>query len=524
MHTMMDNWKTKVKEVIETSFPIVNKQAEEIPFILNKAQNKFLENMTGRDIILKARQEGFSSLILALFTYDFLFKPNSTSVSLSYEAGAAEKLLDKVKLYIKNLGVPMKYNSRAEMYNEAIGSTFYIGTAAALRTGRGQTITNLHASEAAFYKDGYTLMTGLLQAVPSTGRVILESTANGMGDYFHKEWVRGVNGDGAFSPHFFPWTFHDEYQIPVDTNFKPTTEETQDMIDYGLSKEQIHWKREKIKQFKTIDEFNQEYPITPEVAFISSGNPVFDIKVLNRMSKVATEPKHRGNLIGTKTRLTLEANPKGYLSVWELPSPMDSYVIGADVAEVNDYSVAQVISKKKMEVVARFRGKLPVDAFAKELERLAYFYNTALLGVERNNQGLAVLVVLNKIYYPNLFYKEDTNDVGESSVSKLGWTTDVRTRPIMITDMGMYIRNNDIIIHDQTTLSELMTFVRTDEKPMGEAQSGCHDDCVMSLGIAIQMYRRFADSNKSDGFVSRAGGTEGIANDFDIVSTAFANY
>ena len=144
--------------------------------------------------------------------------------------------------------------------------------------------------------------------------------------------------------------------------------------------------------------------------------------------------------------------------------------------------------------------------------------------MERNNQGLAVLVVLNKLYYPNLFYKEDTNDVGESSVSKLGWTTDIRTRPVMITDLGMYIRNNDIVIHDQTTLNELMTFVRTDEKPMGEAQSGCFDDCVMSLAIAVQMYRRFADSNKQDGFVSRAGGTDLIENNFDIVSTAFANY
>lgn len=520
----MEPWKIKVKECIETSFPIINKQAIEQPFVLNKAQNKFLENMTGRDIILKARQEGFSSFILAVFAYDFLFKPNSVNVSLSYESGAAEKLLDKVKLYIKDLGVPMKYNSRNEMYNEAIGSTFYIGTAAALNTGRGQTITNLHASEVAFYKDGYKLMTGLLQSVPSTGRVILESTANGMGDYFHKEWNRGVGGDGAFTPHFFSWTAHDEYQIPIEIGFRPTTEETTEMIEYGLTKEQVNWKREKVKQFKTIDEFNQEYPITPEVAFISSGNPVFDIKVLNRMSKIATEPKYKGSLIGNKTRITLEPQPKGFLNVWELPNTMDSYVIGADVAESHDYSVAQVISKKKMEVVAQFRGKLPVDAFAKELERLAYFYNTALLGVERNNQGLAVLVVLNKLYYPNLFFKEDTNDVGESSVSKLGWTTDIRSRPVMITDLGMYIRNNDIIIHDQTTLNELMTFVRTEEKPMGEAQSGCFDDCVMSLAIAVQMYRRFADNNKSDPFVSRAGGMADIENQLDIPSVAFANY
>jgi hypothetical protein len=520
----VEDWKVKVKEVIEGSFPIINKQAEEVPFVLNKAQSKFLEAMTGRDIILKARQEGFSSFILAMFTYDFLFKANSVSVSLSYESGAAEKLLDKVKLYIKDLGVPMKYNSRQEMYNEAIGSTFYIGTAAALNTGRGQTINNLHCSEVAFYKDAYKLMTGLMQSVPKDGRVILESTANGMGDYFHREWTKGVNGDGAFAPHFFSWRDHDEYQLPIDRTFKPNSEETAEMIEYGFSKEQVAWKREKVKQFKTIDEFNQEYPITPEVAFISSGNPVFDIKVLNRMLKMASPGKYKGNLIGTRTRLTLEETPKGYLEVWELPSQMDSYVIGADVGTSDDYSVATVIGKRKMEVVARFRAKLPVDAFAKELERLAYFYNTALLGVERNNQGIAVLVVLNKIYYPNLFYKEDVNDLGESSVSKLGWTTDVRSRPILITDLGMYIRNNDLIIHDQTTINELMTFVRTDNKPDGEAQQGCHDDTVIALGIAVQMYRRFDDSNKANEFVTHASGGIDIANQLDIPSRAFDNY
>ena len=520
----MDEQKLKIKEVIETSFPIINKEAQEVPFILNPAQLKFLENMTGRDEILKARQEGFSSFIIAMFTYDFLFKRNSISMSLSYETGAAEKLLDKAKLYIKNLGIPLRYNSRNEMYNEAMGSTFYIGTAAAVTTGRGQTINNLHASEVAFYRDADKLMTGLLQSVPKDGRVILESTANGMGDYFHKNWVKGVNGDGAFAPHFFSWKEDLDYQLPVDKTFKLNSEQTAEMIEYGLTKEQIAWKAEKVKEFSTIDKFNQEYPITPEIAFISSGNPAFDLKVLNSMQKVETPPIKTGNLIGTRTRLMLEEQPKGYLDVWKMPDDRDSYVIGADVAEVNDYSVAEVLSRNKMEVVARFRAKLPVDAFAKELERLGYFYNTALLGIERNNQGIAVLVVLNKLYYPNMYYREDINDVGESSATKLGWETNIRTRPIMITDLGMYIRNRDIIIHDKITLSELTTFVRTDNKPDGEAQPGTFDDCVMALGIAVQMYRRFPESQSRNAYVTSANGMNELENNFDVPSSAFDNY
>lgn len=378
-------------------------------------------------------------------------------------------------------------------------------------------------SEIAFYKDANRLMTGLLQSVPKEGRVILESTANGIGDYFHREWIKGINGDGAFTPHFFSWKEHEEYQIPVDKGFKPNTEETQEMIEYGLSKEQTHWKREKIKQFKTIDEFNQEYPITAELAFISSGNPAFDIKTLNAMLKAKTEPKWQGNLIGNKLAMGLEETDKGFLKIWEKPISSEEYVIGADVAEVNDYSVGQVLKKRNMEVVAMFRGKLPVDAFAKELERLGYFYNGALLGVERNNQGIAVLVVLNKLYYPNLYYREDVNDLEESSVSKIGWETNIRTRPILITDLGMYIRNKDIIIHDEITINELMTFVRTDDKPDGEAQPGCHDDTVISLGIAVQLYRKNPELQSRNPYVTHLGGSD-FENNFDERSKAFDCY
>lgn len=515
--------KIKVKKAIEENFKIINKQSKEVPFLLNPAQQKFLDNLTGYDIILKARQEGFSSLIIALFTYDFLFVPNSVSMSLSYETKAAEKLLDKAKLYIKYLDIPMKYNSRNEMYNEIMGSTFYIGTAGALTTGRGSTINNLHCSEIAFYKDAQTLMTGLLQAVPKDGNVILESTANGIGNYYHTEWTKGVNGDGAYHPHFFSWSEHKEYALPVSKDFKMTPEEVEHLVEYNLTREQIAWRREKIKTFSTMDEFNQEYPITPEIAFISSGNPVFNLSVLSDMLKEAKEPKYKGNLLGNKTLLSLEENSKGYLDIWDLPNNEDEYVIGADVAEVDDYSVAQVVRKKDLKLVARFRAKLPVDAFAKELERLGYFYNTALLGVERNNQGIAVLVVLNQLYYPNMFYREDVNDVGESSASKLGWETSMKTRPILITDLAMYIRNRDIKIFDKVTIRELMSFVRTEKKPMGEAQAGTHDDTVMALGIAIQMYRRSAYTPANKKTIVRSA-VSASDNNFDEKSTAFDNY
>lgn len=524
----------QMKEIIESQFKIVNKESQNVPFKLNPAQNKFLSEMTGRDIILKARQEGFSSLILALFTLDFLFKPNSRSVCISHEASATVKLLDKVKHYIAPLGLDLKYNSRNEMYNDKINSIFYIGTAKATAFGRGDTINNLHASECAFYDHADELMTGLLQSVPKDGRVFLETTANGMGNYFHREWQKSVNGESSFSPHFFSWKEDAEYRLPNLTEWKPNVEEKQYMLDYSLDIEQMLWRLRKMREFKNEDAFNQEYPITPDVAFISSGNPTFDMHSLDYYMKQARKPIKAGNLVGTRTHLTLDeteiksdGSSAGFLKIWELPNERDTYSIGADVAESHDFSVAQVINNRTMEQVAIWHGRIPADSFGKELERLGYFYNTALIGVERNNQGIATLVILNQLYYPMLFFREDVTDLGESNASKIGWETNMKTRPLLITDLGMFIRNRDIILNDKDTISECMTFAKND-KGKDEAQPGCFDDRVMSLGICVQMYRRSAGNTSKNKLEVTYGnmftGRDNFENDYGNQVSAFNNY
>ena len=521
---MIDSTKKKnIKELIEGSFYIVDKESKDVPFKLNKAQEKFLEEMTGRDIILKARQLGFSTLVLAVFTYDFLFTKNSTSMSISYETGAAQKLLDKVKHFIEPLGVPLRYNSRNEMFNEAMNSRFYIGTAAAVTTGRGQTINNLHASEVAFYPNADTLMTGLLQSVPKEGNVIMESTANGMGNLFHREWKRAVEGDGAWSPHFSPWSADPEYIGFVEPGTVLKGEEKEIADKYGLTRNQIAWMRAKKREFKTDDEFRQEYPLTPQEAFISSGNPAFDMHALQEMYDRCRPPKKRGNLVGNKYHMALEETPKGYMSIYEEPKDMDEYVIGADVAQSVDYSSAHVIKKRTAEVVAVWHGQIDPKTFGKELERLGYFYNTAMIAVERNNQGIATLVQLNDAYYPMLYYRDDITDTGEATTSKLGWETNIRTRPILVSDLGNMIRNRDLFCIDEPTINECMTFVRN-KTGKEEAQEGCHDDRVLSLAIAVQVYKRSPSSRSGNPMVTHRDPDLISRNEFNSLSSAFDVY
>ncbi len=245
-------------------FDIISKEGLRVPFILNAEQKKLLAELTGRDIILKARQIGFSSLILAIFTVDFLLVENSRSVCLSSDGEASQKLFDRVKFFIrsaedKGLALTLKYNSRNEMLNSTKNSSFYIGRAGSKSFGRGATLTNLHMSEFAYYPDPEAMMASVTQAVVPNGRVIIETTAAGMG-FFKTFWDRSQKGETGFKCHFF---------------------------------DRSHYSQEFLDQRKKElgdDLFCQEYPATDLEAFISSGNPFFDQEALKHYLANTIEP------------------------------------------------------------------------------------------------------------------------------------------------------------------------------------------------------------------------------------------
>lgn len=246
-------------------FDIVDKTGQVVPFILNKEQRKLLETMTDRDIVLKCRQIGFSSLILAIFTLDFLLVNNSRAVVISHDTESAQKLLDRVRFFIqsaedKGLKIDLKYNSRNELANREKNSTFYIGKAGSKSFGRGDTINNLHLSEWAYYEHPERLLASILQAVtPSKSKVFIESTGNGM-NYFKKFWDKSKAGETGFKTHFFDNSFY--------------------------SKEFLSQKRKELGE----EMYKQEYPVNDTEAFISSGSPFFDMKSLAYYMEQVTGP------------------------------------------------------------------------------------------------------------------------------------------------------------------------------------------------------------------------------------------
>lgn len=257
----------KSKLFIEDNLTIVDKTGTAIPFRLNPIQAKFVEQATGRDIILKARQQGFSSFILAAFTKDFILKENSLSVVVADIADNALDLLARVKWYIKsfeeknNVKVPLKYNSKYELHNAANNARYIIGTAERQEFGRSKTITNLHFSEAAFYNHLDKMLAGAESAVVPDGKVVIETTANGF-NQFKEFYDKTVLGETPYKAHFFK-------------------------AEDFYSEEFLNQKRQSLGRL-----YDQEYPSSAEIAFVTSGETYFDTEAMRYYLEHAKEPIH----------------------------------------------------------------------------------------------------------------------------------------------------------------------------------------------------------------------------------------
>lgn len=507
----MDNSSPEFYErAIEKLFLIVDRNANTIPFNLNEPQKKILYNLTRRDIILKARQEGISSLMLALFAIDFLFVENIRCVVISHEASATQKLFDKVKFYLESvkktfpgqLPYKLKYNSRSELVNMEKNSVFYIGTAGARAFGHGDTINNLHVSELSRWPDQERLMIGLMQAVPRDGRITVETTANGLGDYFYNLWKKSQSTGSSFKTHFLPWFLLDEYSLKITDGFQATEEEMELQKVYNLTNEQLNWRRWKINELGgNIDAFNEQFPANAEEAFIVSGNPIWPPTLLKKYLHRCKPPKFIGDLYGGY-QIFFEQNEKGPLKIWELPREGHHYVIGCDVAEGieilpeegdkskrRDYSCAYVMDRNTAEIVACLHGHFDGDQLGRKLDMLGRYYYDAFIGVEKNFQGLAPLVVLRDLNYPKIYYREKIGTIGEPMTREMGWRTDRFTRPMMIEEGSKWLREERISIFDEELVGEMMSFVRYPDG-QGRAAQNAFDDRVMSFLLTIQMYLR----------------------------------
>ena len=484
---------------IESNLFIRDKHRQVIPFHFNWPQDNYWGYRTFFDVILKPRQLGFTTLVCGLFFADTILRPNNTSVMVAHDLESAQRIFRIVQLFwerlpdaVKRKAGPPSRSNRREFFWPKLNSHFCVGTAGSLTFGRGMTINNVHASELAFWPRPEEALIALMEAVPKEGgRIIVESTANGVGNFFHDFWIAAGEGRNGFRQQFYVWFEDPTYRLPGDPVGELTAEERNLRQEYGVDDDQLRWRRATMQRLG--GGFPQEYPEDAVTCFLTSGRMVFDLPALQRAAaRIQSEGSaHRGTFLPDRRGGQLAVAPATLL-VWRQPQEGRSYAIGADVGEGladGDASCAIVLDHESGEQVAELHGRVPPERFAHLLNALAWHYRRARVAVERNNHGHSVLNTLcNVLRYP-LLYHHVRYDYRVGDQVTLGWPTDQSTKPILVDDLAAAIAGGHVILRSLALIDECMTFVTTDTGSQ-EAQRGKFDDRVMALGIAWQVRKR----------------------------------
>lgn len=465
--------------LIETLLRIPDKEGNDVDFVLNSAQRELDENLTGRDLVPKARQEGISSYVLARFLMRCISKRNTRAVVISHDAESTQRLLARVRYYIDNMkgAEPVVANmSKNEITFPKTNSMFFIGTAGSKKFGRGDTITNLHCSEYAFWPNPKELMTGLLQAVPKTGEIIIESTGNGFNDY-HKRCMNAYTGKSIYKCHFFPWHTFDEYELEMTDEEKEYLAdnlnedwEEPNLYEQGVSLEKLLWRRVKLDELEyDLTQFKQEYPWTLDECFQMSSESIF--------TKVNYTP--------SKDWVKIDNNTWGLSGH---PNKNYTYVAGADVAGGvgKDSSTIEIFCLELgVQVLEYSSNRIDPEYFAHKIKAICLPFH-AYVVPEQNNHGILTVAVLRDIYPPYLLHKTPdpagVEKPEETRLMKMGYKTSVRTKPLMIGRLRGLL-GDEWTIHSAALKDQLSTFIEHENGRLA-AQEGCEDDLVMGAACA----------------------------------------
>jgi hypothetical protein len=510
------------KDYIEKFLKIKTKDMKVESFILNKPQMKLYNAIKTqaesgkpiRVIVLKARQMGFSTLTEALIFKNCATKKNFNAGIVAHELNATNNLFEMFKRYYANLPEALrpemlKSNAKELVFNDKQGggldSRIQLFTAESRDgLGRSGTFNALHISEYAFWKEQKTTLTALLQTVPEEqgSIVIIESTANGF-DEFKERWDKAVAGESEYIPVFCAWHELEEYTKEPPEDFVLTAEERSLKALYGLTDGQLYWRRTKIASTFNgdVDQFKQEYPASPEEAFISTGNCVFSKPlILQRLAEIRDvcplkvgrfeyEKQHISREVAKISNIRWVDDENGEIEIYSLPEVNKNggkkpYAIGGDTAgEGSDFFTAKVIDNITQKAVAVYRKqRTDDDLYADQMYCLGRYYNDAIIGIE-TNFSIAPTNELERLGYPKLYMREQIDDISKRLVKKYGFNTTRITRPQIIANFKALFRENPEVVCDKETLREMLTFI-TQEDGKESAMVGKHDDLVMATCIA----------------------------------------
>jgi hypothetical protein len=403
-----------------------------VPFLLYPYQvstvHQFLKHKF--NVILKFRQAGITELISMYCLWLAMYHPYKTIVIISIKDRVAKKVLRKIKFMYKNLPDHLKtrvVNGRGDDLGTSTELEFVNGsTISSIPTtedaGRSEALSLLVIDEAAIVRWAERIWAAAWPTLSTGGRAIVNSTAYGVGNFFHKLFVDALAAGNAFNPIRLHWQMHPE----------------RDINWYNMQKEILGPR-------KTAQEIDGD--------FLTSGNTVFDLADIRDIEDYIEEEA-----------IPLKILENGALRVFKDPEPRKKYFLGMDVAtgRSQDYTAFSIMDRDGEEMVA-FKGKIPIDRAEKLAVKWAKKYNRAVIAPESNDIGLGLATNLQVHGYSNLYYSQAMlRKKGKSKPEQQeipGWYTTKKNRPVIIATLEEDIRNQSVKIKDKFFCDEAYTFI-----------------------------------------------------------------
>ena len=423
-----------------------------------------------------------------------------------------------------------------------------VGSAERPDSCRGGDYSLVHCSEVALWKKTRLRTPEAMLRAACSGvllqpmtMILLESTANGTGNFFHSEYEAAKRGESQFVPLFIAWYEIEQYSIPLDPDEKrefaqrllegKDNEQAENerrqpgaylwwLWEKGATLEAINWYVKERAKYSDHGEMAAEYPSDDVEAFVHSGARVFDRYRVESFRENCGMLPRRGEISGEKAtgagslqNLKFIEDKQGSLLVWKLPGNEETGVdilnryltvvdIGGRSAKA-DWSVIVVFDREPMtrggvaEVVAQWRGHTDFDLLAWNAARIAAFYEDSLLVIEsntletrdrdRNVEGDQSHYLLDQLRasYPNLYArKRSPEDIRQGAPAKYGFHTNVSTKPLVIANLIKIVREGGYVERDSNCLDEYLTYEQRQDGSYG-AISGKHDDLLMTRAIGL---------------------------------------
>lgn len=514
-----------------------------IPFTLRKPQlklflalyGKMIDNKPIRVIVLKARQWGGSTLVQIFMAWIQLFHRTSWHsvivADVEDQARNIKSMYSRLAQYHPSEVMPILFSSfEGSSKNKVIENRdciIYMGSMQKPDSLRSADVMMAHLSEVGLWKatDGKK-PEDLVQSIGGTvplepySMVVMESTAKGIGNFFHKEWCKAVAGENGYEPIFVSWFEIEIYSIPFRSHqhrreFTMSLSDTEQYyFTIGATLEAINWYRTK-KHTESYDDWRMgcEFPSTPSEAFQSTGRRAHSPSYVESMRKYILEPLYVGDLYASATygegaidtTLHFEESQGGALNLWALPDKTRMkrrYIVSMDIGgrgKDADWSVISVIDRYWLteggveECIATCRFHLDQDLAVWKAVQIAVFYNNALLVIEANSldskgsEGDHTLTILDEIKgkYENLYCRTDPQRIIEGAPERYGFFTSRASKSDLVNQMNKRLREHGYIERDRRALDEIDFYEIKDDGTYG-AVDGQHDDIYMSRAIGLK--------------------------------------